>query len=522
MYSAGLCPDRLDKCWKYSGLRGLLCSKPRAHDAGWAGDLDHVFTTKPDGQRCIVARLGMVWGYFTSDVDARLIGWSLPPSVPALPEGQCVGAVLDAELVAGKKPLFIDMLQDDAGLPVPTDRTIGQTLEAAKVLPFVECAVSFREYFSTYGEAEAYASQVPYPCDGMVAISVRGVKMKKLKNHRSVELKHLGNGQMASHEGTVILQHASLSRFSVDSIVELRFSAEVLGLAGSSSLRITCKDVFERTDKTKANSTEVCTQIFRVATGVVLAPTMVRRLCMLWCNSIKSKSIQKAIQSSRSRRVIVDVGLGDGQCLGLYHEALGDVWTKSVAFIEVDPSKATALAKALRTKRCRLIQGLSELLKSMSRLRNGDLDAVLCVADANNIGKHELLLQEMARTVGSVVSNFSASHVLPCIEMMLLASLKVFGCAYMYDTALPDGTLVDTGDIVMRKITREKATVKWGGDNIYDERPLYVGDLECYCSVRSALAVVPLSAEAAGSSIMCARHYKAVRLSMGLAYKAKF
>ncbi|GGM25409.1 hypothetical protein GCM10010129_82430 [Streptomyces fumigatiscleroticus] len=178
------------------------------------------------------------------------------------------------------------------------------------------------------------------------------------------------------------------------------------------------------------------------------------------------------------------------------------MWTKSVAFIEVDSGKAAALAKALRTKRCRLIQGLSELLKSMSKLRNGDLDAVVCVADANDIGKHELLLQEMTRTVGSVVSNFSASHVLPCIEMMLLASLKVFGCAYMYDTASPDGTLVDTGDIVMRKITREKATVKWGGDNIYDERPLYVGDLECYCSVRSALAVVPLSAEAAGHEVV--------------------
>ncbi|PLW33666.1 hypothetical protein PCANC_23082 [Puccinia coronata f. sp. avenae] len=132
-------------------------------------------------------------------------------------------------------------------------------------------------------------------------------------------------------------------------------------------------------------------------------------------------------------------------------------WSKSVAFIEVDHVRARSLARSLIAVRSKLVNGLEELLKSMSRLQNGDLDAVVCVADANEIGKHMDLLQEIKRTVGSVVSNFSALHVLPCVKTLLLTDLKVFGCAYMYDAALPAGTLVDTGDIVMRKVTDDKA-----------------------------------------------------------------
>ncbi|PLW19298.1 hypothetical protein PCANC_18483 [Puccinia coronata f. sp. avenae] len=64
---------------------------------------------------------------------------------------------------------------------------------------------------------------------------------------------------------------------------------------------------------------------------------MARRLCMLWCNTIKSRVVHKALQACRGRRVILDVGSGDGQSLGQYHEALGTSWAKSVAFIEVDP-----------------------------------------------------------------------------------------------------------------------------------------------------------------------------------------
>ncbi|PLW37768.1 hypothetical protein PCANC_18059 [Puccinia coronata f. sp. avenae] len=180
---------------------------------------------------------------------------------------------------------------------------------------------------------------------------------------------------------------------------------------------------------------------------------------------------------------------------------LGQPWSKSVAFIEVDNVRARSLARSLIAVRSKLVNGLEELLKSMSRLQNGDLDAVVCVADANEIGKHMDLLQEIKRTVGSIVSNFSASHVLPCVETLLLTDLKVFGCAYMYDAALPDGTLVDTGDIVMRKVTDDEATVKWGGDKAYKEKPLHKSDLKCYCSVRNALSIVPLSAEAASSEV---------------------
>jgi hypothetical protein len=50
VYNAGLCPDRLEKCWKYGRVRSLLCLKPQAHNAGKAEDTEHVFTTKPDGQ----------------------------------------------------------------------------------------------------------------------------------------------------------------------------------------------------------------------------------------------------------------------------------------------------------------------------------------------------------------------------------------------------------------------------------------------------------------------------------------
>ena len=502
VYNAGLCPDRLDKCWKYGGVRSLLCLKPRAHDAGRAEDTEHVFTTKPDGQRCLVARLGSVWGYFTSDTEARLIGWSLPDAALEPLAEPHVGAVLDAEMIVGRKPLFIDMLQQDDGAPAPTKRTILDAVALAKKLPLVEFGVSFRDYFSASKEAEVYASRVEYPCDGLVAISVNGVEMKKLKNHRSVELTHVGGGKMASHEGVVVLLHETLSKFETNSVVELRFTAEARKTSGRGTMVISCKDAFERTDKTKANSTEACAEIFRVAAGMISGPTMARRLSMLWCNTIKSRMVKQAVWACQRRRVILDVGSGDGQSLGSYYEALGQPWSKSVAFIEVDHVRARSLARSLIAVRSKLVNGLEELLKSMSRLRNGDLDAVVCVADANEIGKHMDLLQEIKRTVGSVVSNFSASHVLPCVETLLLTDLKVFGCAYMYDAALPDGTLVDTGDIVMRKVTDDEATVKWGGDKVYKEKPLHKSDLECYCSVRNALSIVPLSAEAASSEVV--------------------
>ncbi|KNZ57155.1 hypothetical protein VP01_2225g1 [Puccinia sorghi] len=462
LYHYGLCPNTLDMCWGYGRTRTLLCSKPRAHDVGQVQESDHVITAKPDGQRCLIVRLGIVWGCFTSDVKAELIGWVVPSCIVEPTASGIVGAVLDAELMVGQLPVFIDLLQDDDGLQVSETRSIGNMLKRARELAGVHEVVQFRDYFSSLQQAERYCSDVGYPCDGMVAISKTGVEMKKLKPHKSVELRHTGGGVLVSNEGAVVVTTSEADKFDEGAIIEVRFQAEISRGASGSRVKLQCSDIFERSDKTKANSTEVCAQIIKLAAGLHSGPSM---------------------------------------STGLYSQVLGDPWSKTVLFIEKDESRAAQLVRSLRRLRVKVSRSPESLLTQLAALRNGNVDAVVCVYDANHLFELPRLNREIQRTVGSVVSNFSASHVLPSIEILMELKMNVVGCAYLYDGVAEGGSLVDNGDIAMKVVGPDLATVRWGSDAEYYEYPIRSADLSDYASVRRAISLIPLTAESTDSSV---------------------
>lgn len=501
LYHYGLCPTTLDMCWGYGKTRSLLCAKPRAHDVGAIREADHLITSKPDGQRCLVVRLGIVWAYFTSDVRADLIGWIVSNHPSHEMKCGAVGAVMDAELMLGQSPVFIDLLQRDDGSQMPENRRVAEVIATAREVPGVEEAVQFRSYFSSLVEAESYCLKAGYPCDGMVAISKDGVEMKKLKPHKSIELRHAGDGCLVSNEGTTVVTIEAAKRFDLDAIIEVRFQADVLGPTHKVRVGLTCSDMFERSDKTKANSTEVCIQIIKLAAGLQSGPSMVRRLCMLWCCKVKEHVLRTALTMCKDKRVIIDLGSGNGQSTGLYSQVLGDSWSKTVLFIENDTSRATQLARSLRRLRTRTVGDPDLLLTHMALLRNGGLDAVICTCDANSLFESPKLISEVQKTVGCVVSNFSATHVLPAIELLMESKLKMVGCTYLYDGVSAGSALVDNGDIVMKITSSDTAVVKWGNDAEYTERPITSSDLKDYAVVRKATSCVPLTAESTDSSI---------------------
>lgn len=211
--------------------------------------------------------------------------------------------------------------------------------------------------------------------------------------------------------------------------------------------------------------------------------------------------MQRALAACRDKRVIMDLGSGNGQSTGLYSQVLGDPWRKTILFIEKDESRAAQLVKSLRRLRVKVVRDPESLLTQLAPLRNGAVDAVVCVYDANHLFELPRLSKEIKRTVGSVVSNFSASHVLPSIEVLMELKMSVVGCAYLYDDVAEGCSLVDNKDIVMKVISPDTATVKWGNDAEYHEYPIRSTDLSDYASVKKAVSLIPLTAESTDSSV---------------------
>jgi len=96
---------------------------------------------------------------------------------------------------------------------------------------------------------------------------------------------------------------------------------------------------------------------------------MVRRLCMLWCCKVKEWVLRSALNTCKGKRVLMDLGSGNGQSTGLYSEVLGDPWCKTVLFIEKDKSRAAQLVKSLRRLQVKTVRDPESLLIQLAPLR---------------------------------------------------------------------------------------------------------------------------------------------------------
>lgn len=492
VYFAGAGPQSLDACWKFGKVRSLLCARPRSHDSASASNGTHLFTTKPDGQRCIVARLGCVWGYFRSDNNARFIGWSFGSLKSGKELGGHVGAVMDAELVGGQLPIFIDLLQRDDSSLIEEARHIGKSLSDAKSLADVAAAVSFREYFTEVEEASLYRKRAAYPCDGLIAIHTNGVEMKKLKELRSIEVLHVGGGATATGDGVPFFSHPALAVHPEGAIVELRVLASLGHRSGVPTIEVTCADSFVRTDKESANSTAVCLEIVRVALGSTQESSLVRRHVVVWCRKLFGRLLQTAFRVRSAGNVIVDFGTGDGQVTGSYAEAARTCGRVGVLMVESCATKARLLFSSLRGKRCKYASDYAELIPLITKLRNLDVEYVVFHGDANALVRESDVYRVIKSNAKCVVSGFSISHVLPAMEKLALDGIPCIGCGYLYDKVGPGECLVDTGGIRMRRISNEEAEVKWGRDPVYRERAVATVDFSFLYSVEQGGAVVPL------------------------------
>ncbi|KNZ51242.1 hypothetical protein VP01_4029g1 [Puccinia sorghi] len=86
LYRYGLCPNTLDMCWVN----------------GQVQESSHIITAKTNGQS-LIARLGLVWGCFTCNVKAELIGWIVLSCIVEPAASGVVGAVMDPVMMCGKK-----------------------------------------------------------------------------------------------------------------------------------------------------------------------------------------------------------------------------------------------------------------------------------------------------------------------------------------------------------------------------------------------------------------------------------
>lgn len=103
--------------------------------------------------------------------------------------------------------------------------------------------------------------------------------------------------------------------------------------------------------------------------------------------------------------------------------------------------------------------------------------------------------------MGSVVSKFSVFHVLPSIEMLMELKMSVVGCAYLYDNITKGCSWVDTKDIVMKLVSPNTGTVKWGSDSEYSEHPIYSTDLSDYATVMWEVYLILLTAKPMDSTV---------------------
>ncbi len=484
VYGTGALPKIVEPYIARDFTSKLETLSPRAWDTSSPPKSGYLFTCKPDGQRSWLVFCGWCWYMVSKQKPHHVKRWHLSEDKLA---GFRPSIVLDTEYVSGFGFLLIDCLTDSEGIAAPTTRNVGWVLRTfSEILrKHPSCPASIRRYFTNFDDAQRYTRTVPYAVDGIVAIRNGSTEVLKVKDIKSVELEHKGNGAMCTAEGTQVLKSSLVDNTTPGTVVELRFSLDV------ESQEYKLWDSFSRPDKEgNANGISAVANIFRSAGVAETKEDDERRRSLLWCNRLREIVFGKCVASVDTRHIILDVGTGTGQSLG----AMSNSESVSYILLEPDPKRCRMLQHRIGS--VQIITDPTLIIPMIKQLKTRSKRWVVVNCTFSELWSAPGVLGKLAPELKCIQAMFSLQFITEDIyDLFESHKVPIYGCCYTYDGKDDDGVLIDTCGVTMKVIGVNVASVKWGNDKTYEEPAVTIQDFYSLGTVVRGLDLVEMPEE---------------------------
>lgn len=465
----------------------LYIQSGKAYDWPSAPNEGYTYAWKPDGERFWYVKYGSIWLFSRRLLSGRITGWNIGTK---LEYSTNAGPVLDVEVMIGHDPILIDVLISDSGIATSASRSLDSILTEFDNSNKIDVPIHIRDYFRSEKELLKTKDDISYPIDGVVGIQDGSMTIIKLKDEKSIELELQDNGDLLTSDRILIAESELQHTYTPGSIIEIRFTKQ----AASDTPMIT--ETLLRTDKTKANESQVCRDIFNTISDT--PSSIARRRALLWCNSIRQKLNQIASKTTGKGRVILDIGAGDGQSVSDYSTD-PDV---TYILLEPDLQKCKKMMRRLAEPgkgECRLFEGASIILHVAGLVSTKKLKYAVINASLKDVLSQQHAIKTLQSCVRYCIASFSISYIVPELRELALNNINVIGCGYMYDSADEHGILINEYGVVMKYANKSmendnnEATVMWGTDKIYSEKAIVQHDFKDLFYLRLATTKLPIA-----------------------------
>lgn len=462
VYSNGIYPVNIRTYLGADTVSRLSNLSARAWDTNIPPTSDHVFTSKPDGQRVWMVWYGHIWYICNPRFTGCTYRWLWSNKI----RNTTKALVADIEYVLSRGFILIDFLTSIDGNDAPVVRDLSwvlsqytQLCEHIGTVPFYP-----RQYFDTNDGAIEYCRNLPYPHDGTIAVRNGSTEILKIKPVKSLELAVREDLMLITSNGTEVMKCPENYKFNTGDIVEIRFTMN------PSKTNITVSDMFRRVDKFIANDNTAVSNIIQSSIISSTPADNERRVALLWCNELRRELQQRAMEVQPTKSIILDIGTGNGQSL----DAMLRNDKISYVFIEPDARSCAALARRLGIKKIHTDPW--EIIPLVRMLKTRSIQYVILNCQLHDLMNHEKVYETLITEVKCITATFSAHYVVQELQDILSSfDIPVYACTYIYDNIV-NNILVNDCGVSMRLLDNDTAEVKWGGDKVYTEPVTYLKD----------------------------------------------
>jgi hypothetical protein len=437
-------------------LGSMSSLSTRGYDAFEVSEDEYWFAPKPDGERMWITRIGMVWVYSRRLVRHSIIGWFVDDSIVASAHNN-IGPTIDVEIMMGHGPIIIDVLLDEHGTISQEHRPLQWVSDTqtrlCNLFSYIR-TIHQRQFRSTVSQAQMDCDIAPYPSDGIVAIPKLGSDMVKLKGVKSIELILHDDMVLRTSDDVALFRIKNRSNYQVGSIIEVRFTIE--------ECECIVHEIFERPDKVTANSIEAVRSVIE-SSITRLSDNVIRTALWRWSNNIRGEIYSRAHAMNMDRRIIMDIGTGDGQSLDVHIRSS----QCSYILVEPNPDKCRALQQRLRLKS--FATEPRQLLQVISQLKTGKIRYYIINCTLEAILDDANVRSAVLRDLKCAIACFSAQYVIRQIPIFLGSGVPFIGVCYMYDDVDVGDSIINSHGLSMTRLDGSTASVKWGRDAPYIE-----------------------------------------------------
>lgn len=461
-----------------SMVSSLYTQSAKAYDWPSAPSSGYSYTWKPDGERFWYIRYGSIWLFSRRLLSGSITGWNIEDSLKVATK---TGPVLDVEVMIGHDPILIDVLASESGVCTPPTRSLRYVLDMFYSMTDIGVPIYVREYYNNEPDVYKNKDSLTYPVDGVVGIQDGSMTIIKLKTTKSIELLLDDVGNLLTADDRVIASSELHKLYSPGSIIELRITKT------KDKVEPTVDEVILRTDKTKANSYEVCKSILHTMSD--MPETLERRRALVWCNTVRHKLHQIASSQSDRGRVVLDIGAGDGQEISDY----SDDASVTYLLLEPDARKCKSLLRRLQGKgKSRLFESADHFSHVMAALSTGNLRYGIVQATLSEILAQEHSVKILRGSTRCCIASFSVSYVKDDLIKLAILNIDVIGCGYFYDNVDKEGYIINRSGVQMKRESEKECTVRWGSDKIYTEPTMLKQDFGKVLYIKNASELVPV------------------------------